>query len=57
MFFVDIFRNFKAELETSHEEADTKITFHAMHLGKADNASVILFDFSPSGDTDIIVSL
>ena len=42
-------------LETSHEEADTKIIFHALHLKEGRNVNVTIF--SPSGDTDITVSL
>ena len=41
------------ELETSHEEADTKIILHAMHLTEAHNVNVMIF--SPSGDTEFIV--
>ena len=39
----------------SHEEADTKIILHAMHLMKVHNVNVKIF--SPSGDTDIIILL
>ena len=43
------------ELQTSHEEMDTKIILHAMHLRQTHNVNVTIF--SPSGDTDIIVLL
>ena len=43
------------ELKTSHEEADTIIILHAMHLREAHNVNVTFFP--PSGDTDIIVLL
>ena len=43
------------ELETSHEEADTKIILHEMHLREAHNVNVTFF--SLSGDTDIVVLL
>ena len=42
-------------LETSHEEAYTEITHHAMHLREAHNVKVTIS--SPFGDTDIIVLL
>ena len=38
------------ELETSHEEADTKIILHEMHLREAHNVNVTIS--SPSGDTN-----
>ena len=31
------------ELETSHEEADTKIILHAMHLREAHSVNVTIF--------------
>ena len=40
------------ELETSHEEADTKIILHAMHLREVHNVNFTIF--SPSVHTDII---
>ena len=45
------------ELETSHEEADTKIILHAMNLRQTQTHNVNVTIFSPSGDTDIIVLL
>ena len=43
------------ELEMSHEEVDTKIILHAMHLRQTQNVNVTIFP--PSGDIDIIVLL
>ena len=53
MFFAGISNI--TELETSHEEANTKIILHAMHWRQTHNVNVTIF--SPSGDTDIIVLL
>ena len=44
-----------SDLETSQEEADTKIILHTLYLRETLNLKVTVY--SPSGDTDIIVLL
>ena len=56
MFFVDICKNFKHKwVRNVSRRSGHQIIFHALHLKEGRNVNVTIF--SPSGDTDITVSL